>query len=267
MSVVTIHPLTSLDLPDLQEFQPVGWSDIISNIQFYLSSAFCNPIKLLCDGQLAGIGTTILLGETAWLATIIVHTDHRNKGYGTKITEALLQSLDSTKCTTVFLIATALGEPVYKKVGFEVETEYAGFSGGNIDALTPDRIIVFEEKYTDDILRLDKKITGEDRSLLLREHLPLAQLHFVGDKLGGFYLPTLGEGPIVAEDSESGITLLTQKMQTVNTITLPIDNEGGIDFLLNHRYKRVRHLSRMRLGRKIAWQPDSIYSRISGVSG
>ncbi|MBL0009542.1 MAG: GNAT family N-acetyltransferase [Saprospiraceae bacterium] len=98
-------------------------------IQFYITSDFCFPIKVSIDHKIAGTGTAIIHHDVAWLAHIIVHPDFRNQGIGKLITESLVKMAHAKSCDTLYLLATELGEPVYRKIGFETETEYLFFKG------------------------------------------------------------------------------------------------------------------------------------------
>ena len=59
-----------------------------------------------------------------WLAHINVQPGNRNHGLGKLITQFLVDEAQAKNCDTIYLIATDLCEPVYKKVGFETETDY-----------------------------------------------------------------------------------------------------------------------------------------------
>ncbi len=67
------------------------------------------------------------MGNTAWLAHIIVDPEYRKRGIGSLIVCQLLDFLKNSGCETVSLIATELGYSVYKKAGFVEQTEYAFF--------------------------------------------------------------------------------------------------------------------------------------------
>ena len=125
-----IESFTSYDLDAVAGLQPDGWPDIFPSIEYYCKSDFCFPLKATLARKVVGIGTAIIYGYTAWLAHIIVSPDHRNAGIGSAITKALIDLSQRNSCRSLLLIATTLGEPVYKKFGFEVETKYLFFNHG-----------------------------------------------------------------------------------------------------------------------------------------
>lgn len=115
---------TKDDLQKIPSMQPEDWSDIGPSWQFDCDSDFCFPVKAMMGNEMVGIGNAIIYGNTAWLAHIIVHKQYRNNGIGSAVTKALIDLVCKTSCDTILLIATALGEPVYKKLGFDIQTKY-----------------------------------------------------------------------------------------------------------------------------------------------
>ena len=260
---------TKTDLKNITALQPEGWLDIIPFFKFYLDYPFCYPIKIKIKNRIVGIGTSIVFRNTAWLAHIIVHPDYRNKGFGSEIVTALLNKLKNLPCSTVLLIATEMGEPIYRKAGFKTDTEYFFLKGGIVkdEVVPPKEIISYDESYKNTILLLDKRISGEIRKNILLDHLPGSKLFVKQGKLLGYYLSTLGEGLIVADATEAGIELMKIKYSTISKASLPIDNKAGVEFLLKNNFVKTRKALRMRLGKKITWYPDKLFSRIGGHVG
>ena len=160
---MTIQPLHYIDIPLLEALQPPGWGDIRTNFEYHTLSPVCDPLKLVIDEKIAGVGTTIRHTDTAWLAMIIVHPGYRNRGAGKAITKALIDSLDEMQYKTIQLDATDLGYPVYLKSGFEIQAEYMHFKCENYNreqAVSP-FIVPFNEQYRDDMFALDRQISGE----------------------------------------------------------------------------------------------------------
>lgn len=81
-------------------------------------------MKVTDGNQVVGTGVSVLFTNTAWLAHIIVDPGCRNRGIGGAIVDHLLNDLDSRSVDTVLLIATKIGEPVYRKKGFLDVCEY-----------------------------------------------------------------------------------------------------------------------------------------------
>ena len=168
----TLQPLEHSDINLITGLQPEGWQDITSIIDFYTKSSFCFPIKVIIDKKIVGIGTAIIHNDVAWLGHIIVHPDNRNQGIGKMITQALVDNVWRKNCDTIYLIATDLGEPVYKKIGFETETEYLFFKDIKPDGswIPSENIVACTDDFKKQIARLDKEISGEDRLLHLEPY-------------------------------------------------------------------------------------------------
>jgi N-acetylglutamate synthase-like GNAT family acetyltransferase len=249
--------------------QPPEWPDILPHHRYYLDHDFCKPVKAVEQHVVMGIGTVIYHGDTAWLAHIIVHPDQRNKGVGTEITAHLVNSIDKNIFPSIYLIATDLGEPVYKKLGFETEAEFVFFRGEKIRKAADenDHLIPFEEKYRDSLYDLDRMVSGEFRKVRLNEHLAAGIMHRTGNKLNGFYLPTLGEGLIIANNVAAGMELMTLRLQERDIASVPALNTAAVNYLNTLRFSQFRTAKRMVLGKMRNWHPEKIYNRISGQIG
>ncbi len=83
----------------------------------------------------------------------------------------------------------------------------------------------------------------------------------------GYYLPTLGEGLIVANKQSAGMALLKLYLRQNSKIVLPQENTTTVSFLLNQRNPIKRRAKRMYLGENIDVQFKSIFNRIGGNIG
>ena len=263
-----IESFTSHDLRAVAGLQPDGWPDIFPSIEYYCKSDFCFPLKASLEGKVVGIGTAIIHGNTGWLAHIIVSPNHRNAGIGSTITKALIDLCRKNSCRTLLLIATALGEPVYKKFGFEVETKYLFFDHGVSPTLeTSPEIFAFQKRHEGALFELDRVVSGEDRKKLLREHLNNTLVFVENNLLKGFYMPTLGDGLIIAESPAAGLALMKLRTASTDKFCIPMQNENALNFLNQHGFTEYRQASRMILGEKVKWDGSKIYSRIGGNLG
>lgn len=84
----------------------------------------------------------------------------------------------------------------------------------------------------------------------------------------GYYLPTLGDGPVVAINKEAGAALLNFKhAQGIKKAALPETNQNGIEALASLGLKEYLKGTRMYLGKPLAWQSGKVYNRIGGNFG
>lgn len=263
------EPIIENDIRYLRELQPDGWPDIIPIFEYYINSPFCKPIKVVIENKIVGIGTAILLNNSAWLAHIIVNPEFRKKGIGSSIVYYLLEYLKNIAIETVSLIATDSGYPVYKKAGFKEQTEYV-FFGRKEPLKDYDRsknVVKYASTNAEDIFSLDKIVTCEDRKILLNDKLGNSYVYQKNGKLTGYYLPELGDGLIIADNVEAGIELMRLRYSILNNGVLPIDNVEGIKFLKENGFLEIKRAKRMIVGKEFSWQPDKVYNRIGGNLG
>lgn len=267
---MTIETLNKNDVSSLNELEPAGWGSILPAHEFYTSNTdFCFPIRINNDTKIVGIGTAVIHNDVAWLAHIIVHAENRNQGIGRLITQSLVNNSQAKNCDTIYLIATDLGAPVYTKAGFETETEYLFFKDIKAEESwkISNCIVPFHPDHKATIAEIDKLITGEDRLFHLEKHFQDGFVYHSNDGIEGFYLPTFGEGLILAKTKDSGIELMKMRFTNHDNASFPIDNIDAVDFLYKCGYKEFKTAKRMRLGKQRDWTPSNIYNRIGGNIG
>jgi GNAT superfamily N-acetyltransferase len=228
-----LEPLLTSDLDQLVALQPPDWNDIIPSQRSFIESSFCHPFKLVERGSLLGIGTYAKFGTSVWLAQIIVHPLARSRGIGYMITKALLQCKDVVEATSVQLIATDLGLPLYQKCGFRTESSYWFYRGGKITFPATGAVAVNDAtiEQQNKILEMDLLQTGEDRSRLLSPYLPFAKITEEQGELTGYYLSGLKEGLIVAKNVTAGFALMAEKSKSSDTFVVPEQNTSAIKLL------------------------------------
>lgn len=264
-----IQELRNADIDLLKQLQPETWTDIRPYFYYYSASDFCQPLKISENGQIIAVGTDIQHLDSAWLAHIIVHPEHRNKGLGKEIASALINSLDSKRFRTIYLDATDMGYPVYKKLGFEPEAEYVHLTGVHTDQylLDPAAIVPFHNQYKDELLALDRRISAEDRINVLEPHLRFSLVYVMEGHVQGAYFPSLLDGFVLANTALAGTELMKIRMRNKPAARFPSDNQACIDFLVNNGYKITGSSKRMVLGEKRDWNGKGIFHRISGGLG
>jgi len=264
---IIILPVVHSDMDQIRGLQPMDWPDITLAYTYYIDAWFCAPNKLVKNEFLLGIGCLISFEKSAWLAQIIVHDSHRNQGWGGYITQYLMQMV-TPQIKSISLLATAMGEPVYKKLGFEAEGEYTFYRNDKLlDEINSRNIEPFDLEFEDKLLELDFKVSGENRSRLLVQYLDNAWIGRNGNELLAFYLPSLGEGLIVSLDPDLGIELLELKLASKKSNVVPNQNIKANEFLSDRGYQAYRKATRMVKGISIPFRPQNIYSRIGGNLG
>lgn len=76
-----MHPekITISEIEETVKLQPDGWPDIRDAFRLYIESGFCHPFKMILDGNIVGLGNSVIFKTTAWLSHIIVHSSYRNR--------------------------------------------------------------------------------------------------------------------------------------------------------------------------------------------
>lgn len=262
-------PISHADTLHLSALQPEGWSAIDIVYKNYVENDHCYPIKLEEKGQIVGIGTAIIHDGTAWLGHIIVHPEKRNKGLGNVIVRELITIVTAKNCKTIYLLATELGAPVYEKVGFVTETEYLVYKDLNFknNTVAPPFILPFENHFKQQILALDRETTNENRTILLEKNLHDSMVYLEAESVTGYYLPTLGDGLIIAKTPAAGFALIALHLRKQDRLIFPQDNIQLRNFLSNNGYLATSSIKRMRLGASRPLKMEHIYNRIGGNLG
>lgn len=265
-----IERVTYKDLYQIKKLQPEGWSDISSEFVRYINCDFCEPIKVCIENDIVGVGCSIMFKDSAWIAHIIVDSNYRNRGIGFQIVDFLVKSINEKKISSISLIATSLGEPVYKKAGFRFVSDYIylnrRFDWRNNQISK--NIILYSSNFYNQLIELDGEITGESREYLLQKHLDNCLMYIDNETVKGYYLPFLGEGAIYAQEESVGLELMKIKYSTVDKAVIPSENEIGVEYLKQNGFiKSDTQVKRMILGKDINWKPNCIFSRIGGNYG
>jgi GNAT superfamily N-acetyltransferase len=264
-----LAPIVKSDIQRLGQLQPVDWTTINPHFEFYIDSAICHPYKIELEGDLVAVGTIIYHQDTAWLAHIITHPNHRNRGLGTRMTSGLVQIINRNIHSTIYLIATEMGYPVYKKFGFELEGLYHHLiRKHDISALEASpNILPAPLHMSNQIQELDQTITGENRQQYIAKHIPSALVYLDQGNLQGVYFPTMGDGFILATNDVAGISLMRERFKDHRTAILPKENLAGLDFLKQRGFEITSTSRRMHLGPAKQWIPRRLYNRVSGQVG
>ena len=259
-------PFTAADLHHLPGLNPPDWTDITPHYEYYLNSPQCSPIKIMEDDTIVGVGAAIRHADSAWLAHIVTHPNHRKKGVGAFITQSLVNLLSDFE--TIYLVATPLGQPVYRKLGFVDEMDFVWMQGEPLD-LEYDTTYIrpMEEKDKSTVLAFDQKIFSEDRITRICQHWEKALVWDENGTIEGYYFPTLSEGVIVANNPTVGLNFVKLRLKTTGLTIIPLANKAVHEYLTGLGCKETITAKRMRLGKARPLQLEKVYNRVSGQIG
>jgi GNAT superfamily N-acetyltransferase len=237
------------------------------------------------SGELAGVAAGAVFAGTGWVGGVAVVPGHRRAGLGGALTEAVVEHLEARGVTTVLLHATALGRPVYERLGFVPETAYLTLTGPTL-ARGSDRpgdhpgraagIRAGRAADLEAVLALDRAATGEDRRRLLTALWPAGGLVATGDgRPLGYHLPSpwRSGGATVAADPLAGLALLDAVRAAPGgsggspgrsgdevALSVPAANAAAVDALqaagFAERYRTVR----MHRGPRVGWDPSAVFT-------
>ena len=215
-------------------------------------------------GRLVGTTTTTIHGELAWIGMVLVEPQHRRQGIAAKLMNVALDYLQD-KVNTIKLDATSLGQPVYEKLGFQVESTVERWSGTTPSTgreIQPQAVM--DRNTIRDLLNLDRVAFKADRSRLIETLMDAAcvsplLVRAADGTLNGYALARSGTsrtyvGPVVAKDPEVAETLLARMFSELAGCEVYVDlnKECSVDarFLSDRGFVKERDLIRMVKGRE-----------------
>jgi GNAT superfamily N-acetyltransferase len=270
--MLRIRRLKKSEIPQLQYFPPKDWNVNLPQIlSFHFGHSYFYPVVAELDNKIVGCGIAMVHGSISWLGTIIVLPEYRGQGIGTGITSHLIEYCKGKRSKTQILVASEMGEPVYRKLGFITSAIYVFFRRESIVPIQP--VSNVREVRKDDLEKikdLDRKISGEKRSAFIERFLSTGWVYDSGksDHITGVYLPDYGTGLIIAKDPTSGLTLVKLRFNQGQTkIIVPSSNTVAQEYLLSEGFQEYRRAPRMVLGNDVRWHPTMFYNRATGYCG
>jgi ribosomal protein S18 acetylase RimI-like enzyme len=216
--------------------------------------------------ELVGVAAGAVFAGTGWVGGVAVVPAHRRVGLGGDLTEAIIAYLEDRGVATVLLHATALGRPVYERLGFVPETAYLTLTGPTLrrSARGP-RVRPGRTTDLEAVAALDAAATGEDRRRLLTALWPTGSLVAADEGRSlGYHLasPWRSGGATIAADPASGLALLEAVRAAPGdevSLSVPAANATAVEFLeaagFAERYRTIR----MHRGPRVTWDPTALF--------
>jgi len=233
------------------------------------------------DGRPVGTTTACLFDDVGWIAMVLVDEPARHQGIGTRLVRHGLEYLDCRGARTVRLDATALGRPVYERLGFVAEYELARWEGtaGSAEGDGVDEPAVGEAladasaDRLEALAELDRRVTATNRRRLLERLLDErpddAKLVMAGETPVGYLMFRGGSratqiGPAVAVQPEAGRWLADWALGRCAGgpvfVDVPCDNAEATRWAASQGLSVQRRFTRMGRGRPIADRPAEIWA-------
>jgi len=142
-----------------------GWNQTATDWTRFISASPKGCFVMENSGDIVGTSATITYeGLFSWIGMLVVDKRYRGQGIGTALLESAISFLDSQKIPTIKLDATPQGRPLYEKLGFMEEYDIERWV---LNRTINRPVADGDPTILDDVLRMDKKIFGTDRSRLL----------------------------------------------------------------------------------------------------
>ncbi len=123
---ITFRCMTEADIPFGMHLKTqAGWNQTEADWRRFLMLAPEGCYIAEVDGQPAGTAVAVCFGAVAWVGMVLVDETQRGRGIGTAIMRHALVQLDAKGIQSIRLDATHLGEPIYRKLGFEAQFQLA----------------------------------------------------------------------------------------------------------------------------------------------
>lgn len=256
--MIHVRAMTFTDLGlGLRLRQQAGWNQTPADWARFLTLQPDGCFVAEEDGTPGGTVTTCVFGPVAWIGMMLVEESRRGRGLGKALMEHALGFLTSRNVQSVRLDATRMGEPLYRKLGFVPQYPLGRF-GGEPEGHDPPAGV--ERGTVEDRLpaaRLDRMVTGTDRSRLvgvLFEENP-EQMRVVrrGGAVVGFLTARRGArawqiGPCVAT-AEAGPLLLSDVFQRLAGwecfVDIPLPHAQAVALARRYGLREQRQLLRM----------------------
>ncbi len=242
--------LTAADIPQAMLLkQTAGWNqteqDWVRMLELEPEACFC----IERDGKLAATTTAICYGRNlAWIGMVLTDPQYRGQGMASQLMRRALEFLDGRQVQWVKLDATAMGSPLYRKLGFVDECPIERWvRAPRVPERVPSR---GPQSYQPDSAT-DLRVFGADRSRLLSR---LATVESASAPGSGYAMARPGAnaayfGPCVAESVEAAETLLEWFLarhgaEPVTWDLLP-DNREAVQLAHRFGFECARQLVRM----------------------
>lgn len=214
---MNLRTMTTADIPAGMRLKNLaGWNQTPADWLCFLESSPQGCFVAEVASMVVGTAATIVYeGRFAWIGMVLVDTEFRGRGIGTRLLEKAIEHLDGVGIGTMKLDATPAGRPIYQKLGFRDEYEIERWLLKRTipqatDAPGPHPV-------PDPVLQLDHEIFGADRGHLLRslaaENPDFALVTERKGEITGYAFGRRGTladhlGPWMARDEENATELL-----------------------------------------------------------
>lgn len=276
---------TDADLPVIGALrEAAGWTSQEWALRAVLNLHAARCVVVTDDlDRIVGVGSGISYGFLGVVGNMVVAEDHRRRGVGTAILEAVVDFLSRERgCVRLELNATSEGRLLYERHGFETIGASATGRIARAIGLEPDPSLAVRRARADDLNALagyDRPRFGGDRRAILELLLGDAQATSLiaerdGEVVGYGHLrldaprlgPVLADAPPVAASLVGSAFDLAPSVDELR-LNLPPGNRAGADWLRGLGVDVEPWEGRMARGPQIPRRDKTIYGMAVGALG
>ena len=270
--------MTHDDVPAaLQLCRVAGWNQLESDWMRLIKYEPRGCFAAVIGHRLVGTVTSTSYGnDLAWIGMMLVDEAYRRRGIASDLMNTCVDYLVQRKVRCIKLDATPLGEPVYKKLGFQIEWSFHRWSIDKkmleIDHIEPDNEPASVVDHSSIMQRhqdkrhqdkrhqdngphadLDRGAFGVDRSIWLRklssDSYTVSEEHGFGMLRRGYLANYLG--PVVAKDPSAARRIVDDLLRRADKGVfwdIPHPNHDAVQLAKSLQFQPVRDLTRMWMG-------------------
>jgi len=219
------------------------------------------------DERRVGMITTITFGDYAFLASLIVSRDCRNRGIGTELLKRAIYYVRSRDIDNIEIDGEMRAVPLYRRLGFK--DKYLSLRFLRRPESFEQATVTLDIPSVERLVAFDLELTGLKRGRVIRrlcEEFP-DDVYVVGDGgIDGYAVVRPGErglrtiGPVIARNTATFTALLKAIVSRYRdhalTIGVPEISRDAVTVLLDHGFCYAQPSLRMYLGDRLDYETN-----------
>ncbi|MBN1108166.1 MAG: GNAT family N-acetyltransferase [Bacteroidales bacterium] len=212
-----------------------GWNQSVKDWSFLLSNSLNKCAVVESDGKVAGTATALNYdNRVAWIGMVLINKELRGQGAGRLVFDHILGKLHDVE--SIKLDASKAGYPMYRRSGFEDETEIYRMANASFDKSVIRETDSCIERITKEdipgVINFDKAIFGVDRTFLLEylfnSYSGKCFLLRRENKICGYMLGRDGLrynyiGPVFVSNTDDAILLISEALRSLDGKAVALD--------------------------------------------
>jgi GNAT superfamily N-acetyltransferase len=265
MSQGNLRLLRSGDLPGAMELShSAGWNQTVEDWEMLLrlDPQGCFAIEL--DDRIVATTTLLCYGEKlAWIGMVLTRPEYRRMGFAKRLMQTALDRAAELEIECIKLDATAQGQPLYEKLGFQTEQIIERWFCDQPQKNEHGKLAL---PYIPPSPETDLEAFGADRTPLLAEletrNVPATTVEAYCFSRTGTNFRYLG--PCVAIESQPARVVIEQTLRASTASgwywDLLNSNKMAVELAGELGFTPQRRLERMSLGKRLEKNDQMVYA-------